>query len=76
MAEHKGQSKNFWVNASTYGLALTGRVLKLKPRNSLGKSLHRLSQPVIRQAVAQAVEMLGEQFVLGENLGPSPRQSY
>ncbi|BFM05748.1 bifunctional proline dehydrogenase/L-glutamate gamma-semialdehyde dehydrogenase PutA [Halioxenophilus aromaticivorans] len=67
-AEHKGQSKKFWVNASTYGLALTGRVLNLKQRNSVGKSLHRLSQPVIRRAVAQAVAMLGEQFVLGESL--------
>jgi len=67
-ADHMGRSDNFWVNASTWGLALTGKVLKLEDGNALRQSLRKMSQPVIRQSVGRAISLLGDQFVLGETL--------
>ena len=72
---HRGHSDNFFVNASTWGLMLTGRLVKLKEtsRNSLGfenlrRFVARSGEPIVRQAVKQAVKLLGEQFVLGRTI--------
>jgi RHH-type transcriptional regulator, proline utilization regulon repressor / proline dehydrogenase / delta 1-pyrroline-5-carboxylate dehydrogenase len=71
---HLGHSNSAWVNASTWGLMLTGRVVKYRdakasnPVLALKKLVARSGEPVIRQAVRQAVKLLGHQFVLGDTI--------
>ena len=71
---HAGKSDSLFVNASTWGLMLTGRLIDVdeEAKNDLGGWLRRLTarmgEPVIRQAVGAAVRMMGEQFVLGRNI--------
>ena len=71
-AAHLGQSSSPLVNASTWALLLTGKVLG-EAEEGLAGVLHgairRLGEPVIRAAVAQAMRELGHQFVLGRDMG-------
>jgi len=72
--EHRGHSPSLFVNASTWGLMLTGRVIKFgrrKERNLsaiLGRLVARTGEPFIRQAVRQAMNIMGRQFVLGHDI--------
>ncbi len=72
--KHRGHSDSSLVNASTWGLMLTGRLVKLKgsrganPWDALKRLVARSGEPVIRQAVRQAVRVLGDQFVLGRSI--------
>ncbi len=72
--KHRGHSDNLFVNASTWALMLTGRVVKLReargsnPFDALKRLVARSGEPVIRQAVRQAVKVLADQFVLGRNI--------
>jgi len=71
---HLGHSDSVFVNASTWALLLTGRVVKLRearganPLQAIKRLVARSGEPVIRQAVRQAVKVLGDQFVLGRNI--------
>ncbi len=69
--KHLGQSNSPLVNASTWALMLTGRVLEDSAPGIAG-TLHgavkRLGEPVIRTAVARAMKEMGRQFVLGEDI--------
>ncbi|MDZ4319079.1 MAG: bifunctional proline dehydrogenase/L-glutamate gamma-semialdehyde dehydrogenase PutA, partial [Phenylobacterium sp.] len=73
-AAHLGKSDSLFVNASTWGLMLTGRLVEVdeEAQRDLGGFLRRLTgrlgEPVIRAAVAQAVRIMGEQFVLGRDI--------
>jgi RHH-type proline utilization regulon transcriptional repressor/proline dehydrogenase/delta 1-pyrroline-5-carboxylate dehydrogenase len=73
-ASHLGQSDSLFVNASTWGLMLTGRIVDVdeQAKKDLGGFLARLAgrvgEPVIRGAVAAAVRIMGEQFVLGRTI--------
>ncbi len=73
-ASHLGQSDNWFVNASTWGLMLTGKIIdvddaaKKDLKGYLTGLTQRLGEPVIRQAVAQAIRIMGEQFVLGRTI--------
>lgn len=72
--KHRGHSDSLFVNASTWGLMLTGRLVKLKDSQSsnaidaLKRLVGRSGEPFIRQAIRQAVKLLGEQFVLGRTI--------
>ena len=73
-AKHLGQSGSLLVNASTWGLLLTGRVIGLKEPGKgavglLGRLIGRTGEPVIRRAMRQAMRIMGDQFVLGRNIG-------
>jgi RHH-type proline utilization regulon transcriptional repressor/proline dehydrogenase/delta 1-pyrroline-5-carboxylate dehydrogenase len=74
-ASHLGQSDSLFVNASTWGLMLTGKLVDVdeEAKTDLGGFLKRITarvgEPVIRQAVGAAVKMMGEQFVLGRTIG-------
>ena len=73
-ARHLGQSSSLLVNASTWGLMLTGRVIGLKDSGTgatglLGRMIARTGEPVIRRAMRQAMRILGDQFVLGRTIG-------
>mgnify|MGYP003635398612 CR=1 FL=1 len=69
---HLGQSTSPLVNASTWGLMLTGKVLKEPNDDGVAKTLHgmvkRLGEPLIRVAVTRAMKEMGHQFVLGETI--------
>ncbi|WP_409432704.1 bifunctional proline dehydrogenase/L-glutamate gamma-semialdehyde dehydrogenase PutA [Litorimonas sp. RW-G-Af-16] len=71
-SEHLGQSSSPLVNASTWGLMLTGKVLgkdvdRQTPRR-LRAMVKRLGEPVIRMAVTRAMKEMGRQFVLGQTI--------
>ncbi len=68
---HLGQSSSSLVNASTWALMLTGKVLNDdKPgiAGVLKGAIKRLGEPVIRVAVARAMKEMGAQFVLGQTI--------
>jgi len=68
---HSGGSASIFVNASTWALALTGRVLEEEGTgiaSTLRSMVRRLGEPVIRAAVSAAMREMGEQFVLGRNI--------
>jgi proline dehydrogenase len=59
------------VNASTWALMLTGRLLDDdpgKPAAALRRLIRRVGEPVVRNAVAQSMRLLGRQFVLGQTI--------
>ncbi|WP_298933602.1 bifunctional proline dehydrogenase/L-glutamate gamma-semialdehyde dehydrogenase PutA [uncultured Ruegeria sp.] len=69
--KHLGQSSSSLVNASTWALMLTGKVLdegKASPVGTLRGAIKRLGEPVIRTAVGRAMKEMGRQFVLGETI--------
>ena len=69
-----GESHSPFVNAATFSLLLTGKVLDgAHDRSSnwkaaLGRAVGRLGEPVIRTAVGQAMKILGGQFVFGRTI--------
>ncbi|MEL7175053.1 MAG: bifunctional proline dehydrogenase/L-glutamate gamma-semialdehyde dehydrogenase PutA [Pseudomonadota bacterium] len=69
---HLGKSHSSLVNASTWALFMTGKVLKDGHQSDVARVLHgavkRLGEPVIRQAVTRVMKELGRQFVLGETI--------
>jgi RHH-type proline utilization regulon transcriptional repressor/proline dehydrogenase/delta 1-pyrroline-5-carboxylate dehydrogenase len=72
---HLGQSDSVLVNAGTWGLLLTGRLVHLAEetqRNFVGalkRLIGRAGEPVIRLAVRQAMRIMGRQFVMGRTIG-------
>ncbi len=72
--KHLGTSESLFVNASTWALMLTGRIVRfgVDDTRDLGGVLRRLvaksGEPVIRQAVMQAMRILGRQFVMGRTI--------
>ena len=73
-ASHKGHSESPFVNASVWALMLTGRVIDLDqaierdPGQWVRSLVTRAGEPVIRQAVAQAMRIMGRQFVFGRTI--------
>ncbi len=69
---HLGKSSSSLVNAATWGLMLTGRVLDDdpgRPAAALRGLVRRMGEPVVRTAVGQAMKLMGKNFVLGETIG-------
>jgi RHH-type transcriptional regulator, proline utilization regulon repressor / proline dehydrogenase / delta 1-pyrroline-5-carboxylate dehydrogenase len=71
---HLGHSGSLFVNASTWALMLTGRLLRPdRNEHDLGSTLRRFiarsSEPVWRQAVTGAMRILAGQFVMGRTIG-------
>jgi len=64
---HTGNSSSSLVNASSWALVLTGRVLG-ENATGLRALLKRIGEPLVRTAVAQAMRILGHQFVLGQTI--------
>ncbi|MEM6384525.1 MAG: bifunctional proline dehydrogenase/L-glutamate gamma-semialdehyde dehydrogenase PutA [Pseudomonadota bacterium] len=70
-SKHLGQSSSPLVNASTWGLMLTGKVLDDHEQGIAGTlqaMVRRLGEPVIRSAVGAAMREMGRQFVLGQTI--------
>src|SRR5438105_2553624 len=69
---HLGRSGSLFVNASTWALMLTGRLLRSDNDGDLGGILRRFAarsgEPVLRQAVTAAMRILAGQFVMGRTI--------
>lgn len=68
---HLGKSASSLVNASTWALMLTGKVLDEREPGVVGHlkaAVKRLGEPVIRTAVTRAMKEMGRNFVLGETI--------
>ncbi len=71
---HLGQSESLFVNASAWGLMLTGRIVELGKgtRSDTGgyfkRMITRSGEPIIRSAMKQAMRIMGKQFVLGRTI--------
>ena len=87
-ASHLGHSTSLLVNASTWALMLTGRLMG-EPEahgdlaHALRRVLARSGEPVVRQAVTSAIRILARQFVMGRSIAealeraePAERQGY
>ena len=70
--EHIGNSESTLVNASTWALLLTGKVLKNTKEPNVYNNIHLLikkfGEPFIRKAVRAAMKEMGNQFVLGQSI--------
>ncbi|MDC0663463.1 bifunctional proline dehydrogenase/L-glutamate gamma-semialdehyde dehydrogenase PutA [Marinobacter sp. SS21] len=72
--KHLGRSDSTLVNASTWGLMLTGRVIKMdrhldgSPSTIWKQLVKRSGEPVIRSAMYRAMAIMGKQFVLGRDI--------
>jgi RHH-type proline utilization regulon transcriptional repressor/proline dehydrogenase/delta 1-pyrroline-5-carboxylate dehydrogenase len=69
-----GASDSLLVNASTWGLMLTGRLTRIDTRDSRDpkawyeRIVARAGEPVVRVALRQAMKMMAEQFVMGRTI--------
>ncbi len=77
--QHLGKSHSSLVNATTWALFITGKVLDDDDDSTIAATLHgaikRLGEPVIRQAVTRVMKELGGQFVLGETIGSAMKRA-
>ncbi len=71
---HLGHSESLFVNASTWALMLTGRVIRMDDatvRDAWGlvrRLVSRSGEPIIRQAMVRAMRIMGRQFVMGRTI--------
>jgi RHH-type proline utilization regulon transcriptional repressor/proline dehydrogenase/delta 1-pyrroline-5-carboxylate dehydrogenase len=78
---HLGKSSSVLVNASTWGLMLTGHLVNLAEdtRRDAGGAFRRLvgriGEPAIRLAVRQAMRIMGHQFVMGRTIAEALERS-
>ena len=75
---HLGKSASSLVNASTWALMLTGKVLDDREPGIAGHlraAVKRLGEPVIRAAVGRAMKEMGRNFVLGETIGAALKRA-
>ncbi len=76
---HLGGSRSLFVNAATWGLVVTGRLVDSADDKGLGAALTRLiaraGEPVIRRGVDLAMRMMGEQFITGETIAEALKRA-
>jgi RHH-type transcriptional regulator, proline utilization regulon repressor / proline dehydrogenase / delta 1-pyrroline-5-carboxylate dehydrogenase len=71
---HAGRSESLFVNASTWGLMLTGGILELdlSIKEDAGGWMRKLTrkagEPLVRLAVRRAMKIIGGEFVVGRSI--------
>lgn len=75
---HLGNTESLFVNASAWGLVLTGKLVGYSNADKsesewrrvslLKQTLNRVGEPVIRAAMRYAMKIMGNQFVMGKNI--------
>ncbi|CAM5790591.1 trifunctional transcriptional regulator/proline dehydrogenase/L-glutamate gamma-semialdehyde dehydrogenase [Castellaniella caeni] len=69
---HVGESRSLFVNAATWGLLVTGKLVSVNSEQNLSQALTRLiakgGEPLIRRGVNMAMRLMGEQFVTGQTI--------
>jgi len=79
--KHLGQSESVLVNASTWGLMLTGHLVNLNDLTrhdvpgAFKRLVGRVGEPVVRLAVRQAMRIMGHQFVMGRTIAEALSRS-
>ena len=77
--QHVGRSPSLFVNAATWGLLLTGKLVATHSETGLSATLGRLigkgGEPLIRKGVDMAMRLMGEQFVSGETIADALRHA-
>ncbi len=79
--EHLGDSESGLVNASTWGLMLTGRLLRpdapvlRDPGSTLKGLVGRVGEPVVRTAMRQAMRIMGHQYVMGRTIAEALKRA-
>lgn len=70
--KHLGSSPSFFVNAATWGLLITGKLMTSTNEKSLSVALTKMlakgGEPLIRKGMDMAMRMLGNQFVTGKTM--------
>jgi RHH-type proline utilization regulon transcriptional repressor/proline dehydrogenase/delta 1-pyrroline-5-carboxylate dehydrogenase len=69
--QHLGNSDSLFVNASSWGLMLTGKVVNLtgeQPVNFMKRMVGKVGDPVIRESLKKAMRFIGHKFVMGETI--------
>ena len=80
--KHLGGSDSVLVNASTWGLMLTGRIVQINDLTradapgAFKRLIGRVGEPVIRLAVRQAMKIMGHQFVMGRTIDEALSRSH
>ncbi len=78
---HIGRSSSVLVNASTWGLMLTGKLVTLSEstsanfRSALARIVNRSGEPLVRTAIRQAMRILGFQYVMGRTIKEALQRS-
>jgi len=73
-AAHLNDTESLFVNASTWGLMLTGRIVRPSdadmrdPRGFVARVAGRIGEPVLRAAFRQAMRIMARQFVMGRTI--------
>ena len=73
-SSHAGKSESLFVNASTWGLMLTGGILELDPSIKtdttgwMRRFTRRAGEPLVRLAVRRAMRIIGGEFVVGRSI--------
>ncbi len=76
---HLKGSDSVFVNASTWGLMITGKVVGLSdventsPAQAVNRLVKKFSEPVVRQVMHQAMKIMGHQFVLGQTMAEAQK---
>jgi RHH-type proline utilization regulon transcriptional repressor/proline dehydrogenase/delta 1-pyrroline-5-carboxylate dehydrogenase len=77
--KHLGESPSLFVNAATWGLLVTGKLVSSSSEKGLGAALTRMiakgGEPLIRKGVDLAMRMLGNQFVTGQTINEALKNS-
>jgi RHH-type proline utilization regulon transcriptional repressor/proline dehydrogenase/delta 1-pyrroline-5-carboxylate dehydrogenase len=77
--KHLGESPSLFVNAATWGLLITGKLVGTSSETGLGSALTKLigkgGEPLIRKGVDLAMRMLGNQFVTGQTIDEALKNS-
>jgi RHH-type proline utilization regulon transcriptional repressor/proline dehydrogenase/delta 1-pyrroline-5-carboxylate dehydrogenase len=77
--KHLGESPSLFVNAATWGLLITGKLVSSSSEKGLGSAMTRLiakgGEPLIRKGVDLAMRMLGNQFVTGQTIAEALKNS-
>lgn len=78
-ARHLGKSESRWMNASTWGLILSGQILSPHDASRLPSLVRplvrRMGEPIIRSALRQGMKILARQFVMGRTIKEALQQA-
>jgi RHH-type transcriptional regulator, proline utilization regulon repressor / proline dehydrogenase / delta 1-pyrroline-5-carboxylate dehydrogenase len=73
-AKHLGASDSMLVNAGTWGMMLTGKLVNVAPTDFrdiggwLGRMANKLGEPIVRASLKQGMKLMAEQFVMGRDI--------
>jgi len=79
--KHLGASDSLLVNAGTWGMMLTGKLVAVSPKDMadiggwLGRMANTLGEPIVRAALRQGMRLMAEQFVMGRDIHEALKRS-